>query len=771
LATFGVIGQVAGNACDFVLTAETLQTSVFDTNTPSLVAFTKEDETEDNSVGSLMETTAASLGDVGFCVGTFDCSDAKHAKLCSVTAGHFPALALYLEEPKKNPYTKKNYRDALPYLPKDNSQETSRDIEKFVAKALGSSRVAIANSESKAESMLAADTDQSIPQVVLLSTKSQSNLLWRSIAFHFRDRLQFVQVKTNAEWVEDSNLLTNQLGQFSAPGVLLRSTSLETTASYSGDLKNYADILEWLSPYALPLKDSESKAEEESEKDSKKSDSKSLKSISSNEFVDILTDTSREDSVYVVAVMPWQDGGRDEVDMSALQKKCYGSVVCVEFSCPEKSGALDESVARFCPGNSGGSIPSEPYLLLVPYTASGRTQLLATPSKSIIKTASGVFSTEDLNSAAKKAHDSFPDSLAPIIDETQVENFLGACVQDDVFGILVVSSSSRSSAPGMLRHVAATHKDIAKIAYLQNPSPQALQKFGLADLPLPTAMAMIQPPEGNQFQVMVYDVNHFGSMNFRSLSSFIFNVVEGAPGVKERYIKKMQAKQANQGKETGGTASASSEPLVLTHVTSQEGWEERCGESFKGICVVGFVGAPELSTGEYDGNSIAIFENFMNSLSHHMRASFHFVWIDIACQSKLAENFDLTPDVTPALVMYSPLKKRYANYVGNFKLESLKALASGMLNSKVRTFPVRGDEIVYDDNINCIPDNMEGIGSEDSGDMDDFLAEIKREEEELAEARRLELEEEKRLAEEKAKEAEKKTKKKKKKKKKTKKEL
>lgn len=99
-----VIGSAFGNLCDFVLDAESLQSSVFDTNTPALVAYTREDEEQTHH---LMEGPLASLGELGFCVGTFDCSNPKHSKQCSITAGNFPFLSLYLDEPKKNPYTKK----------------------------------------------------------------------------------------------------------------------------------------------------------------------------------------------------------------------------------------------------------------------------------------------------------------------------------------------------------------------------------------------------------------------------------------------------------------------------------------------------------------------------------------------------------------------------------------------------------------------------------------------------------------------------------------
>ena len=61
--------------------------------------------------------------------------------------------------------------------------------------------------------------------------------------------------------------------------------------------------------------------------------------------------------------------------------------------------------------------------------------------------------------------------------------------------------------------------------------------------------------------------------------------------------------------------------------------------------------------------------------------------------------------------------------------------ASSMLNSKIRTFPIRSDDVVYDDAVDCLAGSGgEGEGgqgsAEESADMEDFLAEIRAEEEE-----------------------------------------
>jgi hypothetical protein len=102
--SLGLLGTTAATLCPFDLDADTLQTSVLDSSSSALVAFTQD---LDAPTTELMEGAVASLGGLGFCVATFDCVDPKHAKTCSITGGNFPFLALYLGEPKMNPYTKK----------------------------------------------------------------------------------------------------------------------------------------------------------------------------------------------------------------------------------------------------------------------------------------------------------------------------------------------------------------------------------------------------------------------------------------------------------------------------------------------------------------------------------------------------------------------------------------------------------------------------------------------------------------------------------------
>ena len=270
-----------------------------------------------------------------------------------------------------------NYRDHLPFLPPDNSRETFRKLEKFVAKALGSDRIIVGDSESKVEPLLAGPT--SVPQVIIMSSKTQTNMLWRRIAYHFGNRLQFLQIKADAEWAEESDLLKSVVGDVTVPSVLVRGSKKDDDASmpllrYAGDMKNYAEIVEWLTPLAGESEYFSASNDEDSEADAKSSKTKSYREITAEEFADILTDTTGEEFVHVVAV---RRETYDEPDLSDLQKRCYGAIVCVQFICPSDKGeVLDESLARFCPGErSSGGIPADPYLLVVPFSPADRAKV------------------------------------------------------------------------------------------------------------------------------------------------------------------------------------------------------------------------------------------------------------------------------------------------------------------------------------------------------------------------------------------------------------
>jgi hypothetical protein len=159
---------------------------------------------------------------------------------------------------------------------------------------------------------------------------------------------------------------------------------------------------------------------------------------------------------------------------------------------------------------------------------------------------------------------------------------------------------------------------------------------------------------------MPYDPAVFGPISFHSLMSFMVNV--------DRQTASARGGDSARNTQQSAGPSAPSfakrdGPAILTEITSSDDWEKYCGDDFKGICAVGFMGAPKGVDSE-DARNLDLFQAAIDSMD--LNAVYNFVWVDASCQTKLAELFEVSGGATPALAVYSPLKGRYAKYVGSF---------------------------------------------------------------------------------------------------------
>jgi hypothetical protein len=150
---------------------------------------------------------------------------------------------------------------------------------------------------------------------------------------------------------------------------------------------------------------------------------------------------------------------------------------------------------------------------------------------------------------------------------------------------------------------------------------------------------------------MIYDSSLFGPLTYTSITAFIDTASRITGGSTEN------------GGSSSSTPDLPKEPAVVKHVKTTEQWEALCGSQFKGLCAIAFMGAPE-GADPADVASVAKFQAAVDQLSSS--SAYNFLWIDASCQVSLAEQLEVTGGATPALVVYSPLKNRFAKYVGKF---------------------------------------------------------------------------------------------------------
>jgi hypothetical protein len=152
---------------------------------------------------------------------------------------------------------------------------------------------------------------------------------------------------------------------------------------------------------------------------------------------------------------------------------------------------------------------------------------------------------------------------------------------------------------------------------------------------------------------MIYDSAMFGPLTYNSITAFISTASRITAGSTEN----------GDSSSSSSTSDHPKEPAVVKHVKTTEQWEALCGSQFKGLCAIAFMGAPEGADPD-DAASVAKFQAAVDQLSSS--SLYNFVWVDASCQVSLAEQLEVTGGATPALVVYSPLKNRFAKYVGKF---------------------------------------------------------------------------------------------------------
>lgn len=706
------LGVAAAAQCQRDIDYTKIQSQVYDRADPSLVIFY-----ETNKPG--MDDFSSKMESHGICVGFLDCKVSKsNAKVCQqARIQTIPAAALYVDVPKMNPYTKKNFRE--PVVMTEAFEE--RSIEKFVGKTLPHNIKVLKTLET-------AGVSSSQPAVLLFTQKSTVSTFYRTISFFFRDSLGFYLVKAS----DDDDL--SEYGVSELPTLVVRLTSGDHIP-YTGDLKSHGEIIEWLAQYGAKI-GADLKTESVPET------TKEPEALTPTQFNNLFSSTS-EEAAYVIALVG--ETAAVPTWWPTLTSKCFGSVKSVIFRCGKE---LSDTANQFC---SSVTESQSSVVAVLPFSQSSKKKVLSNPSKWLTFPDSD--GKVDLDSVVKKAQDSIPENSVSVLMEHEVDTLLSAAQTSGTVAIVALSNKQTPSA--LIRNIALTVKGKVQIAFVGQPSTQFLERFGSPAIP---SVIGFLPPGGNgrDFQLMLYDPSVLGPLTYPSVLGFI------------NAVARARSESSSEGESTSSSTSPQSDvrkgPAVVKHVKTTQEWESLCGSQFKGICAVAFMGSPE-GMDTADTASVALFQQAVEKVSSS--SVYNFLWIDASCQVKLAELFEVTGGSTPALAVYSPLKNRYAKFVGRFDQNLLTAYIEGMAGGRVPTFPLTSKP-AFEEKDCTIP--LESQGAEEF-EADDFLAEIQREEEEKAEAIKKALEEEKKQRELKEKEEANKKKKKKTKSKKSKSEL
>lgn len=691
------------------LTNDNFYQEIMSSQNAILVAFDGPKHLSESSSSKLFEELGEKLESFGIRAGHVDCSnDSPNRKICTAASLRtIPTYQLFLDEPNKNPYTKKLIRTPIVHTGRTN---TVKAIEGFVTKAYSSYISPISLVEHYNEYK----QNTTIPLAVFCTKNGGSNIpmLLKSIAYYFKKKIKFLHIQ------EDATDLMALLSFDSCPALVIRVKGEEETKirRYDGtSLKDAAEVKTWLSAF-VPVENIERTQGGEEAADNN--------IISSWKTMEEILTIKDLDSTIIITVV--KASASAELDTSVLQKinkLGEGVVRNIEFRCgTEIQSDETQTASLIC---STFAKDSKPFLLSVPYGAKLRSKL----KTSLTKFISDIDSTD---SAKQIALDSLPDNIFPISPES-MNFFLSQAVEKKLMAVLVLSE--KPNPPLMLRNLAHLLRKIAIIGFFHNPPAEVMANFGNPPPPVPSVIAMFNndkesDAESTGFQINVFNPKLFGAIKFDSLRDFLLQTYS-ATGFND-----------NDGKYFDETSSTSgSVDIDIAEVESEEEWNTACGSDFRGICAIAF----------FNGNDTAIAKDLSNKFLNAAKgigknaAAFKFITINAICQTSFADTFDVQEGKLPTIVAYSPSKDRYALLKSSFADSTgIKDFLLSVVTGKYATQPMSlRPKLLPQCDIQEVITEL--LPSEDAAD---FLEEIRKEEEEKAKQIKTELEEDRKRAEE-----------------------
>lgn len=751
-----VLGCLARGDQVVQLDSKTYQKDVMDSAEPWVIWYFDSTMVSDMAaMEGMLDNLLTSVQPYGIALGKLDCADIKGnrgtRKLC-MNAGiqTIPAVGFITEAPEINPYTNKNGRAIKIHTgdPTDVSKVQRGLISKnFPNDNIKSIKSTSGDIEGEMDDLL--EEAKSGDALIYFNTKDSVSLFTKSICFAF-SRMSCITVggmtveeiseKFGVE-VESLPVLMAKKGD-SAPSAYPRSSELESASD-----RDRRDVLDWVVQSTGYSFESEAKSGGDStKKDSGKSSGP--KDLDTEKFsaTNFTVNSLKEEEAWVLLV---SEGGfnalesdEDKSNWKKLVGASEGYVRAGELECGGTSG-----------NGVGPSICKErdlPFMVMIPAgDEDDRSEVLSRSGK--VKK-SNLYDLADAGKAKSAALNSLPDNVN-YIGEGDIDSYMMMNVQTDRMGLLVMSD--KAEAPPMLRNInqVLAKEGLANLAFLSEPSSQFISSLNMPpDMPMPAVfmltMAKENPegtPEGQQATSLApYDPSIFGPLRFRSIMNFIMSVYHNS-GYADRHREQgIPGEEAGSDSTFGDLSSArASEPVTIA---SEGDWDQECGPSYRGICVLAF-------TKQGTEEEVASINAEVISKLGKAGAAFKFLVVDGPCQLSFAERFDVSYDMMPAYAIYSPSKGRTVCLKESATTEKVHLFLDAVLGGRATTYALAQRPSL---SAECELDESEAEATQvEEEPMDDFLEEIRREEEERQAKMQKELkEEQKRRKEEEKKAAE-----------------
>ncbi|RLN32272.1 hypothetical protein BBJ28_00012070 [Nothophytophthora sp. Chile5] len=620
-----------------------------------------------------------------------------------------PALVVYTDPPKENPYTGKMYRDAMVAdvamleHPRKLKRALKEGIPKIFVQELSEDAATLDGFGQFVDSHTQNDQGS---VVVLISKQKHASPLFRALSAEFHDQgLTFAFVNKDESGV---NELMGALKVEELPSLLVLRSMTEHVVLASESMKTYKELKGFVDPFAVHEQGRSADLKSKGGKKGKQNASV-IKYITESELDDVVF---ASDVAWIVEFMTAErEAAASEEEwkktFTGLHRKA-GMVALGAVSC-----AREEALCE----RYGG-----PGVRVFPLALSGQGQL--TRGDLLPQ----VFDTAE--EAKAVAIESIPDVTVAVGSSTELNAFISRARESGALPMLLFTSKSTTpammkalvlSVPSQKLMLAVIHDADAdiKAQFLLKPSVTT----SLVCL-VPTAPGASDPADSAPFGVVTYQKKTMGPYTYPNIMQFVLQVLsqyphpqDGTPGEGERADYS----------SLDGVSSQSLVPYL-----TKTNMEDLCGGNT--LCAIGFFEDHVDTLSDPESRLARSWATLAHvaALSKQNREPFQFMWINGKCQKNFAEAFGVGLYQMPTVAVYSPTKRRYATNVGIFDEENASEFLKSVLSGSIGTAPIGNvpdlEEECSFEEIQEVTMGASGEDGEDDEDLDDMLSEILREE-------------------------------------------
>jgi len=694
---------------------------------------------EEHTRGMLTEMHERLFDLYGTHFAMMDCSQKAVRKVCrSIPAQKtIPGVAFATEQPAWNPYTKKMHRNLVIF---DGNPAEIKAVERQFSKSYPRT--------AGIPLMMKGFEEESLPAgeeaLVVMSPRDSVNLFTKSVCQAFPS-LKCVQLGPTVLTMDNAMKELSQLmhmddteehnalytiGHMAADGTL---SIYQPQGGKAATQKERSAVLAFLGEKSGLTPEAGAVGVPKGDKDAAGEGADAIPDGLTHNGSPILEHKAEDFDGELSPIVSWvvrvgyqeSDDGKGRTAAawkSTMGATCEGAVMPMHLLCPHTPEGAAEAADLASFGAKLCSRRALPFVAVVPHygTSAARKGPEALP----------VFELAEKAEIKRAAVGSLPEETVHVIGEQDLEAILQKGSAQNKLTLIVLSD--KEEPPAMLRNVAVALDRFALVSFLSEPSEELLARMGKVTK-LPAVLVGAPQPldapdrvEGG-ITILGYDPAVFGPIRYSGIQNFVLSAYQRS-GLHE-LTEEGKAKSGSSSDPHVGDVSGPLQKELLP-VSSPQEWAAQCSTDYKGLCVVGLLANsddPLLSA------AAGVLTRSMKRLGKQ-GAAFRFLSVNGDCQATFAGRFDVQVDTLPRVIVFSPSKRRYMALTGTFDESSITAFLQSVTAGKAAStsipqWPEFAAECEYVEPVSGDAGAVEEMGDED---MDDLLAEIRRDEEAAA---------------------------------------